>query len=125
MRDRGEALRDGAPARAEGKTIDAALYDRAKEFYEEAFYRAVFMGAENSVGFHNPPEGLRILGDAIAFGTRAEAYLRQALAKAGVEVPLKVDLEILKYVDRRGEKNLRFDPSLEFKDPFGLQDRFF
>jgi len=112
-------------ARAEGKAIDDALYDRAKEFYEEAFYRTVFMGAENSVGFHNPPEGLRILGDAIAFGTRAEAYLRQALAKAGVEVPLKVDLEILKYVDQRGEKKLRFDPSLEFKDPFGLQDRFF
>jgi nitrite reductase (cytochrome c-552) len=83
------------------------------------------MGAENSIGFHNPTEGLRILGDSLAFGTRAEAYLRQALAQAGIEVPLKVDLEIMKYVDERGEKKLRFDPDLEFKDPMGIQDKFF
>ena len=112
-------------AQAQGKTIDAQLYDKAKEFYEEAFYRSLFMGAENSVGFHNPAEGLRILGDSVAFGTRAEAYLRQALTQAGVDVPLKVDLEIMKYVDQRGEKKLRFDPSLEFKDPYGLQEKFF
>jgi nitrite reductase (cytochrome c-552) len=112
-------------AQAEGKTIDQPLYDKAKEFYEEAFYRTLFMGAENSIGFHNPTEGLRILGDSLAFGTRAEAYLRQALAMAGVEVPMKVDLEIMKYVDLRGEKKLRFDPSLEFKDPMGLQEKFF
>ena len=110
---------------AEGKTIDRELYDKAKEFYEEAFYRSLFMGAENSIGFHNPTEGLRILGDSIAFGGRAEAYLRQALAEAGVEVPVKIDLEIMKYVDLRGEKKLRFDPKLEFKDPMGLQERFF
>lgn len=112
-------------ARAEGKTIDPELYNKAKEFYEEAFYRSLFMGAENSVGFHNPAEGLRILGDSLAFGTRAEAYLRQALTQAGVNVPIKVDLEIMKYVDQRGEKKLRFDPSLEFKDPYGLQEKFF
>jgi nitrite reductase (cytochrome c-552) len=109
---------------AEGKQIDQPLYDKAKDFYEEAFYRSLFMGAENSMGFHNPPEGLRILADSIAFGTKAEAFLRQALAKAGVEVPMKVDLEILKYVDERGKKKLRFEPKLEFKDPMGLQERF-
>jgi len=76
------------------------------------------------VGFHNSPEGLRILGDAVAFATKAEAYLRQLLAKAGVQVPIKVDLEIMKYVDQRGEKKLKFDPALEFKDPMGLQERF-
>ena len=112
-------------AQAEGKVIDQQLYDKAKEFYEEAFYRVLFIGAENSVGFHNPPEGLRILGDSVAFGTRAEAYLRQALTKAGVEVPVKVDLEIMKYVDQRGTKKLKFDPTLEVKDPYGLQDKFF
>lgn len=110
---------------AEGKAIDPALYDKAKEFYEEAFYRSLFMGAENSVGFHNPAEGLRMLGDSVAFGTRAEAYLRQALTKAGVEVPLKVDLEIMKYLEERGTKKLKFDPKLEFKDPYGLQEKFF
>ncbi len=112
-------------AQAEGKVIDQQLYDKAKEFYEDAFYRVLFIGAENSIGFHNPPEGLRILGDSIAFGSRAEAYLRQALTKAGIEVPIKVDLEIMKYVDQRGAKKLKFDPTLEVKDPYGLQDRFF
>ncbi len=112
-------------AQAEGKAIDPQLYDKAKEFYEEAFYRVLFIGAENSIGFHNPPEGLRILGDSVAFGSRAEAYLRQALTKAGVDVPLKVDLEIMKYVDQRGTKKLKFDPTLEVKDPYGLQDKFF
>jgi nitrite reductase (cytochrome c-552) len=112
-------------AQAEGKAIDKQLYDKAKEFYEEAFYRSLFVGAENSVGFHNPPETLRILGDSIAFGSRAEAYLRQALTKAGVEVPIKVDLEIMKYVDQRGSKKLKFDPTVEVKDPYGLQDKFF
>jgi nitrite reductase (cytochrome c-552) len=112
-------------AQAEGKAIDQQLYDKAKEFYEEAFYRVLFIGAENSVGFHNPPEGLRILGDSVAFGTRAEAYLRQALTKAGIEVPIKVDLDIMKYADERGAKKLKFDPTLEVKDPYGLQDKFF
>jgi nitrite reductase (cytochrome c-552) len=112
-------------AQAEGKAIDQALYDKAKEFYEEAFYRSLFMGAENSIGFHNPPEGLRMLGDSVAFGTRAEAYLRQALTKAGIDVPVKIDLEIMKYVDQRGTKKLKFDPTLEVKDPYGLQDKFF
>lgn len=84
------------------------------------------MGAENSVGFRNPAEGLRILGDSVAFGTRAEAHLRQALSRASVNVPLKVDLEVLKYVDQRGPGGkLRFNPALEFKDPYGLQDKFF
>ena len=70
-------------------------------------------------------KALRILGDSVAFGTRAEAYLRQALTKAGVDVPIKVDLEIMKYVDQRGSKKLPFDPKLEIKDPYGLQERFF
>ena len=89
-------------ARDAGKPIDEALYAKAKDFYEEAFYRSLFMGAENSIGFHNPTEGLRILGDSIAFATKAEGFLRQLLAKAGVDVPVKVDLEIMKYVDDAG-----------------------
>jgi len=110
--------------KAGGTAVDEELYAKAKEFYEEAFYRQLFIGAENSVGFHNPPEALRILGDSVAFATKAEAYLRQLLTKAAVDVPIKVDLEILKYVHERGEKKLKFDPSLEFKDPMGIQERF-
>ncbi len=111
-------------AKAEGKPIDQELYDKAKDFYEEAFYRSLYIGAENSVGFHNPTEGMRILGDSIAFATKSEAFLRQILTKAGVDVPIKVDLELMKYVDQRGERKIRFNPAIEFKDPMGLQDSF-
>jgi nitrite reductase (cytochrome c-552) len=111
-------------AQASGKNIDKALYDKAKDYYEEAFYRVIFIGAENSVGFHNPAEASRVLGDSIAFAGKAEGYLRQALAKAGVDVPLKVDLELNKYLKSRGEKKLKFNPVMEIKDPFGIQDKF-
>jgi nitrite reductase (cytochrome c-552) len=108
-------------AQEAGKQIDKTLYDKAKDDYEEAFYRCVFVGAENSVGFHNPTETLRILSDAAAFAAKAEGYLRQALAKAGVDVPIKVNLELKKYLDERGEKKLKGNPAFEFKDPMGFQ----
>lgn len=111
-------------AQAFGKNIDRTLYDKAKDYYEEAFYRVIFVGAENSVGFHNPAEASRVLGDSVAFAGKAEGYLRQALAKAGVDVPLKVDLELNKYLESRGEKKLKFSPTMEIKDPFGIQDKF-
>lgn len=111
-------------AQAEGKVIDKDLYDKAKDYYEEAFYRVVFIGAENSVGFHNPTEALRITGDATAFAGKAEGLLRQALAKAGVNAPIKVDLELKKYLDNRGEKKLMDNPAFEIKDPSYLADKF-
>jgi nitrite reductase (cytochrome c-552) len=111
-------------AQEAGKNIDKALYDKAKDYYMEAFLRFNFVGAENSVGFHNPAEALRVLGDSLAFAGKAEALLRQALAKAGVDVPIKVDLELKKYLENRGEKKLKFNPSFEIKDPFGVQDMF-
>jgi nitrite reductase (cytochrome c-552) len=111
-------------AKESGKQIDEDLYAKARDFYEEAFYRSVFIGAENSVGFHNPPEAMRILGDSIAFAVKAEAFLRQILTKAGVEVPMKVELEMAKYLDDRGGKKLRGDPSIEIKDPMNLQEMF-
>jgi nitrite reductase (cytochrome c-552) len=111
-------------AKADGKTIDPALYDRARDYYEEAFYRNIYIGAENSVGFHNPTEALRNLGDSIAFAGKAEGLLRQALAKAGVDVPVKVDLELAKYLNNRGEKKLMGNAALEIKDPTRVQDQF-
>ncbi len=108
---------------AKGKTFDKGLYRKAKSFYEEAFYRVVFMGAENSVGFHNPTEGERILGDAIAFASRSESLLRQVLAKEGVEVSSDFQLDLKKYLTGRGEKKLNFKPEQEFKDPFGIQEK--
>ncbi|MGE5895010.1 MAG: ammonia-forming cytochrome c nitrite reductase subunit c552 [bacterium] len=110
-------------ARASGKNIDKTLYDKAKDYYEEAFYRGVYIGAENSIGFHNPTEAARNLGDAVAFAGKAEGLLRQALAKAGVDVPLKVNLELSKYLDERGKKKLKFNQQVEFKDPYGVQEK--
>ncbi|MFZ5758220.1 MAG: ammonia-forming cytochrome c nitrite reductase subunit c552 [Thermodesulfobacteriota bacterium] len=108
---------------AAGTEIDPALYAQAKDFYLEAFFRSLYIGAENSVGFHNPTEALRILGDSTAFAMKAEALLRQALTKAGQEVPLNVDLELDKYLNERGKKKLMLQKDVEFKDPFGVQDK--
>ena len=102
---------------AAGTKIDRSLYAQARENYEQAFYRVVFIGAENSTGFHNPTEALRILGDAASHAGKAEGLLRQALTRGGVEVPVKVDLELAKYVNNRGVKKLMFKPQHEIKDP--------
>lgn len=110
-------------AQTEGKQIDKTLYDKAKDLYEEAFYRVVYVGAENSLGFHNPTEATRILGDATAFAGKAEGLLRQALTKAGVNVPMVVNLELNKYLDARGQKKLNFQKGVEFKDPYGIEER--
>ncbi|MBI4823828.1 MAG: ammonia-forming cytochrome c nitrite reductase subunit c552 [Nitrospirae bacterium] len=106
-----------------GKNIDKEFYEKAKDFYMEAFFRTLYIGGENSVGFHNPTEAMRILGDSVAFATKAEAILRQVLTKAGVDVPLMVNLELNKYLDARGEKKLKFQKGVEIKDPFGIQDK--
>jgi nitrite reductase (cytochrome c-552) len=108
---------------ASGKEIDKKLYEKAKDYYEEAFYRLIYIGAENSVGFHNPTEAQRNLGDAVAFAEMSEGLLRQALAKAGVDTPITVNLELEKYLDGRGKKKLAFDKKVEFKDPYGIQER--
>jgi len=107
---------------AKGKVFDQELYNQAKEFYLQTLYRVIFLGGENSVGFHNPPEAGRIAGDAIAFASKAESLLRQMLTKAGVEVPAVVNLELSKYVNNRGAKKLNFKPEQEIKDPSGIQD---
>jgi nitrite reductase (cytochrome c-552) len=110
-------------AQAEGKPIDQDLYNRAKDLYIEAFYRVIFTGAENSIGFHNPTETERILGDAIAMAGKADGLLRQVLGKAGVTVPADINLDMAKYLNKRGIKPLNFQPAAEFKDPFGIQDK--
>ncbi|MEN2995343.1 MAG: ammonia-forming cytochrome c nitrite reductase subunit c552 [Thermodesulfovibrio sp.] len=105
----------------EGKQIDQKLYDKAKDMYLEAMYRLIFIIAENSVGFHNPTEAGRILGDAYAYGSNTEMLLRTMLSNAGVQVPIKVELELTKYLNNRGAKKLNFKPEQEFKDPYGTQ----
>ncbi len=102
-----------------GIKLDQQLFVLARENYEQAFYRLVFFGAENSVGFHNPPEAMRILGDAALFASRCEGLLRQLLASSGIQVPEKVDLELQKYLQDRGQRRLQFKREMEFADPFG------
>jgi len=81
----------------------------------------IYFGAENSVGFHNPTEAMRILGDAALRAGQAEALLRQGLTAAGVVVPAKIDLELPKYLNNRGERKLMFNQEQEFKDPFAAK----
>ncbi len=109
-------------AQAAGKNINQDLHKKAKDLYEEAFYRINYIGAENSAGFHNPTEAGRICGDAVAFAEKSAALLRQALAQAGVEVPANVNLELAKYLQKRGVKGLNFKPEEEFKDPYHIQE---
>jgi nitrite reductase (cytochrome c-552) len=109
-------------AQKDGKAIDQKLYDQAKDLYLEALYRVIYINAENSMGFHNPSEAGRILGDATAMAGKAEALLRQALTKAGLAVPADLNLELAKYLNKRGKKPLNFKPEQELKDPFGVQD---
>lgn len=106
-------------AEASGKKLDRDLYARAREDFEQGFYRVIFIGAENSTGFHNPQETMRVLRDAAKHVASADAQLRQVLAKAGETVPQKVDLELHKYTDFRGSKKLRFRPEHEIKSPEG------
>ena len=109
-------------AQADGKTLDQDLYERAKDLYLEALYRVIFIGAENSVGFHNPTEAGRICGDAVSMAQKAESLLRQALTQAEVELPEDIELEMAKYLNDRGTKKLQFRPELEIADPFGTQE---
>ncbi len=108
-------------AKTEGKNIDQKLYDQAKDLYLEAFYRINYIGAENSVGFHNPTEAERICADTVAFAGKCSGLLRQILAAAGVAEPADINLELAKYLQNRGVKKLNFKPDEEFKDPFGIQ----
>ncbi|MBU5637584.1 ammonia-forming cytochrome c nitrite reductase subunit c552 [Geomonas sp. Red69] len=104
-------------AKAAGKQIDNELYAMAREHYEQAFYRLIFVGAENSTGFHNPAEGMRVIEDAASHAAGADMHLRQLLAKAGVPAPEKVDLELTKYTNNRGAKKLQFRQEHEILPP--------
>jgi hypothetical protein len=99
-----------------------ADYAEAKDAYIQAFYRSAFLGAENSVGFHNPIEANRIGADALAYSQRCAEILRKILARNGVSVPNEVQLNLLTYLYSRGTRKLMFDPALEFRDPSGVAE---
>ncbi|MCK4835308.1 MAG: ammonia-forming cytochrome c nitrite reductase subunit c552 [Candidatus Aminicenantes bacterium] len=107
-----------------GLNLSQALYEKSKYFYKNAFLRLVFISSENSTGFHNPSEAGRILGDAIAFAGKTESLLRQMLAQGGIQVPEKINLNLLKYLNHRGIKKLKFKKDQQVKDPYNLQENF-
>lgn len=104
-------------------TVGDTAYDEAASHYRQAFYRVGYMGAENSVGFHNPGESSRILKDAVAEATTAEIGLRKLLAAKGVKVPKDVPLDLPKYLTDRGVHKLDFVRSDYIADPSGRSER--
>jgi nitrite reductase (cytochrome c-552) len=104
-------------AQANGKTLATASYASAKDNYIEAFYRLMFIQNENSMGFHNPEEALRILGDALDAVQKAQTILRDALAEAGVTVAEHIDLQLEQYLSDRGTKRLPYIPEMEVTIP--------
>jgi nitrite reductase (cytochrome c-552) len=107
-----------------GLEINRDLYEQSVYFYKNAFLRLVFISAENSAGFHNSSEAGRILADSVAFAGKSESLLRQILARGGIPVPEKIDLELLKYLNDRGKKKLQFKKNQQVKDPFDIQKYF-
>ena len=64
------------------------------------------------------------MGDTIAFSSKAEALRCQVLTKGGVNLPVVINLELRKYLNKRGSKKLMFEPEQELKDPYGIQKEF-
>jgi nitrite reductase (cytochrome c-552) len=77
----------GSAATAQG--VDAELLAEARELHRQAQLRWDFIAAENSMGFHNPEEALRILANATDLARQAQLKAVQAagspdiLASAG------------------------------------------
>ena len=111
-------------AEKSGKKFNSNFIKKARSYYEEAFLRVTFVGAENSMGFHNPTEAARILGDVLAYANKAETLLRQTLTTQKVKIPEFVNLELDRYINKRGSKKLNFIKNQELKDPYGTQKVF-
>ena len=71
-------------AAAEAPDVDTALLTEARDLHREAQLRWDFIAAENSMGFHNPEESLRIL--AVVTDLARQAQLKAVLAAGTPEV---------------------------------------
>jgi nitrite reductase (cytochrome c-552) len=58
--------------------VDVALLDEARDLHRQSQLRWDFIAAENSMGFHNPEEALRILANATDLARQAELKAVQA-----------------------------------------------
>lgn len=87
MDDAQDALIDAInaiEAAAATPNVDAAKLEEARQLHRVAQMYWDFVAAENSMGFHNPEEGLRILG--IAANLARQAQLKAADAAGTTEV---------------------------------------
>jgi nitrite reductase (cytochrome c-552) len=64
--------------------VNTALLDEARNLHREAQLRWDFIAAENSMGFHNPEEALRILAAATDLARQAELKAAQAAGTPAV-----------------------------------------
>jgi nitrite reductase (cytochrome c-552) len=64
--------------------VDAGLLEEARQLLREAQLRWDFISAENSMGFHNPEEALRILANATDLARQAQ--IKAMLAAGSPEV---------------------------------------
>jgi len=64
---------------AETDGADAALIDEARQLHRSAQLRWDFIAAENSMGFHNPEEALRILASSTDLARQAQLKALEAL----------------------------------------------
>ena len=65
-------------------TVSADLLDEARNLHREAQLRWDFIAAENSMGFHNPEEVLRILASATDMARQAQLKAVQAAGSADI-----------------------------------------
>jgi nitrite reductase (cytochrome c-552) len=64
--------------------VDEALLTEARSLHREAQLRWDFIAAENSMGFHNPEEALRILGNATDLARQAQLKAVEAAGTPSV-----------------------------------------
>ena len=65
-------------------SADKELLDEARNLHREAQLRWDFIAAENSMGFHNPEEALRILAAATDLARQAQLKAAQAAGTPAV-----------------------------------------
>lgn len=64
--------------------VNTAALEEARMLHREAQLRWDFVSAENSMGFHNPEEALRILAASIDIARRAQLKAIQAAGSSAI-----------------------------------------
>lgn len=64
-----------------GSRLFSKIGTNARALHRQAQLRWDWIEAENSTGFHNPPEALYVLGQSIELARKAELTARRATGK--------------------------------------------